>query len=163
MGGEGLGQKGASRITVPQGDQLDGPGVDLRQSHRSFVRLCSAGGEHGFLQAPGCDPCQAFGEFDDWQGGIEGRYMAKAVKLRLEGTVHPLIALTQGDGQDAAEEIKVGAALPVSDPEAITIGQDQGLGVVVGHRAQQEFLVFSQYLFGAEIRVGLVHTRLLLR
>ena len=62
-----------------------------------------------------------------------------------------LVALTKGHGQNAPKEIEVRAAFTVGDSQAVPIGQNQGVGVVVGDCAEQELLVLEQSLFGGGI------------
>ena len=62
-----------------------------------------------------------------------------------------LVALTKGHGQNAPKEIEIRATFSVGDPQAVSIGQDQGVSVVVGNCTEQELLVLEQSLFGGGI------------
>ena len=58
VAGKPLGQQGAARVAVPQGDDLRMAGVALRHHHRGFVRLAAGGGEKALLQGARRNPRQ---------------------------------------------------------------------------------------------------------
>src|SRR5436309_4119002 len=129
---------------------LAAPGVDLRHHHRGLVGLGAAGGEEALLELPRGDARELLGQLDDRDRGVERRDVPQPIDLRLDGGVDLVVAVTHRDGEDATEEVQVLAAVEVADPHAFPLGEHDRLLVVVRHRREQELLVLSPNVGGAD-------------
>ena len=113
---------------MAQRDDLLRAGVDLRQHDRGLVGLGARGGEECSSAArPGVMRASRSASSTIGSVGIERRDVPEAVDLRLDGVVDARVAVADRDGQDAAEEVEVLAAVGVAaragpSPLSSTIG-----------------------------------------
>jgi len=81
--------------------------------------------------------------------GIERRSVLQPVDLRVHFAGDLWVAVTHGDGQDAAEEIEILVAFHVPEVLHFAAVGHQRLLEVVGHRGPKVFLVFGDGFFAA--------------
>ena len=145
MGGERLGDHGVAAVAVPQRHHFETAGRHPRQLHRGFIGFRSAVGEETFLEVAGGDLRQLFRQGDDGLVGVKRGGMLQAVNLRLHFGGDLLVTVPDADGEDAAEEIEVAAALGVENVLGVGVVHHQRLGVVVDHAGEQILLVLLQH------------------
>ena len=81
--------------------------------------------------------------------GVERRSVLQPADLRVHFAGDLRVAVTHGDGQDAAEEIEVLVAFQVPQVLHLAAVGDEGLLEVVGHRGPKIFLVPGDDFFAA--------------
>ncbi len=122
----------AARVAVPQYDDLLLARVDLRQHDRGLIGFGPARREEAFLQLARRDLRQPFRDADLFPSGIDARGVHEPRNLILDALHEVGMRMPDAGRENAAEEIEVLAAVQVLHLRAVRLGDDDGLGVVVG-------------------------------
>jgi hypothetical protein len=126
----------------------------VAQGHDLGALRVQAGGQDGRLDGLGAavgeeglgrplareERRQLLGQLDDGDGGEERRHVLQRARLALDGAHHPRVAVAEGDGDDAAEEVEVLLAVGVEEPLALAPHEGQRL-LVIGRDAEEELTV----------------------
>src|SRR3954447_13975351 len=95
-------------VAVTQRDDLVVPREAARGKNGDFIRLGPAVREKRFREfLLRRDFGDALCQRNQWLRGEDGRHMLKRVQLRVNLRVHVGVAMPDGDGDDAAEEVEV--------------------------------------------------------
>ena len=77
--------------------------------------------------------------------------MAEPVHLRLDGGVHLVVRVPDGDRQDAAEEVEIRLPVGVLDVHPLAGLEDDGLLVVVRDGGEEVLLVLRADVSGGKV------------
>jgi len=128
---------------VAQGDDVVAAGGHAREKDGGFVGFAAGAGEEALLQVARGDLGDFFGEGHDVFVGIERGGVLQAIDLRGDFAGDLGVAVADGDGQDAAEEIEVLVAVEIPEVLHLAAVGDQGLLEVVGDRGPEVFFVLG--------------------
>src|SRR5882762_493819 len=146
VGGYGFGDRGTACICVTEGHYVVAAGGHARDQDRCLVRFRSRTREKTLLQISRGNLCDFLSQSYDVFVRIERGRVLQAVHLGIDLAGDLGIAVADGNGQDAAEEIQILAAFQI--PEILhlaTIGHQRSL-IVIGYRGPQIFFVLGDYL-----------------
>ena len=134
MRGQRHGEHRPAVIAVAERHHLRALGVDARGQDGGLDRLGAAVGEEALGRlVPGEDLGQLLGQLHDGDRREQRRDVLERPGLLLEGRHHPRLAVAEGDGDDAAEEVQVTLPVRVLQPFALAANEGQRLLVVGAH------------------------------
>jgi len=113
LAGESLGEGGASAVSVAKRDDLITSGVDARELDGGFVGFGAAVAEETLSDLAGSDLRQLLRERDDGFVRKKSGGVLELVDLRLDLRGDAWVRVSDGDGDNAAEEIEILVALDV--------------------------------------------------
>jgi hypothetical protein len=135
---------------VAQRDDLQPAGVDLREHDGGLVGLGAGAREVRLLEAARREAGERLGERDDREGGVERRDVSEAVDLGLDGRVHLVVRVPDGDREDPAEEVEVAFPVGVLQVHPLARLEDDRFLVVVRDGREEEFLVLRAHVGGGD-------------
>jgi hypothetical protein len=127
---------------VTQRDDILALRMDLREQHRGFVGFRAAVGEKRFLQSSGGDLGEFLRQPNLRLVGVKRRHMLQLVGLVVDGLDDFVIAMTDTDRQDTAEEIQELVSFGVVDIVVLGVVHDQRLVVIRGYAREEILFLF---------------------
>lgn len=152
IAGERSGELRAAVIGVSECDDVAVASVQAGGVDGGFVGLGAGVGEHGpRKRAAGRDGGKLPGQLHHGCRGVKGGRVAEGVDLAVDTSVDLVVAVADGNGDDAAEEVEVLAAFGVPHVLVLGAGEGEGLAVEVEDGGKQILAAREQDLV-------LVHT-----
>ena len=148
IAGEGHGQRGPAVVRVTQRDDFRRPRVTARGQDGRLIRLGAAVCKEGFAQpAAGRDLGDAFGQCGLGLGSEDRGDVLQSVDLLVNPGIHFLVAMSDANGENAAEKVQILVAVSVVNILVFGARNHQRFLVVVEDGGEQKFLVCEKDLF----------------
>jgi hypothetical protein len=123
----------------------------LREHDRRLVGLRARCREEDLRELPRREPRERLRELDDGSVGYSEETCDSRDICAVIAALTRSSAVADGDRQDPAEKVQVLVSVRVPDAQALAVGEDERLLVVLDRRGQQEALVLLASL-ASEIR-----------
>jgi hypothetical protein len=104
--------------------------MGLAYHDRRFIGVGAAGGEEGLVQLTRAGLGNPLCQLNHWRRRVERRGVYDPVYLIANRAGDLRDAMPDASGQYPAEEVKILATIQVPDPDAVALGENNGLLIV---------------------------------